>query len=73
MIKLANIQQFIQKVKTAKNINSKELRLTISDAEQLAFELAELLSHELILTNKVSELQNEITLGIEVLNDGGKF
>ena len=67
------IRQFIEKYKVAKNHNSKELRLTLNEAEQLNIELALLLSKELELSDRVIKLQDELMNGTEVSQDGGSF
>lgn len=69
----ASITQFIEKYKTAKNHNSKEMRLTIQEAEQLTISLATLMAKELELSDKVIKLQEEIMNGVEVNQDGGGF
>jgi len=69
----ANINQFIGKIKTAKNVNSKEIRLTLSEAEQISFELNELLLLQITQSNKIIQLQDNIMNGVEVFRDGGSF
>lgn len=67
------ILQFLEKYKIAKNHNSKELRLTIQEAEQLTISLSMLLASELELSNKIIKLQDEIMNGVEMNQDGGNF
>lgn len=69
----AAITQFIDKYKTARNHNSKEIRLTIQEAEQLTISLAELLTREMDLSDKVIKLQEDIMNGVEINQDGGGF
>lgn len=69
----AAITQFIEKYKIARNHNSKEIRLTIQEAEQLTISLASLLTRELDLSDKVIKLQEEISNGLEINQDGGSF
>lgn len=68
-----SIRQFIEKYKVAKNHNSKEIRLTLNEAEQLSLDLALLLSKELELSDRVIKLQDELMNGVEVTQDGGGF
>lgn len=69
----AAITQFIDRYKTARNHNSKEVRLTIQEAEQLTITLASLLTREMELSDKVIKLQEEIMNGVEINQDGGRF
>lgn len=66
------IRGFLEKYRIAKNANSKEIRLTINEAEQLSAALAVLLSRENELLAKVVNLQ-ETVLGSEIGRDGGQF
>lgn len=66
------IRGFLEKYRIAKNANSKEIRLTINEAEQLSAALAVLLSRENELLAKVVNLQ-ETVLGAEIGRDGGQF
>lgn len=66
------IRGFLEKYRVAKNANSKEIRLTINEAEQLSAALAVLLSRENELLAKVVNLQ-ETVLGSEIGRDGGQF
>jgi hypothetical protein len=55
-----SINQFLDKFQTAKNYNSKEIRLTINDAEQLSLGLSRLLVRQSELADKVINLQEQI-------------
>jgi hypothetical protein len=68
-----NLTDFLNKFKTAKSYNSKEMRLTIHEAEQLTIGIAELMARQTELADKVIELQNQIMNNVEVVQDGGKF
>jgi hypothetical protein len=54
------LTQFLDKFQTAKNYNSKELRLTLNEAEQLSLGISRLLLRQATLADQVIELQNEI-------------
>lgn len=56
----AILEQFIKKYQTAKNYNSKEIRLTILEAEELTAAIAVLLTKSADLSEKVIELQSRI-------------
>lgn len=66
------IRSFLDKVKVAKSANSKEIRFTIQEAEQIGIALGILLSKELDMANQIIDLQSQI-LGAEVQQDGGGF
>ncbi len=66
------IRSFLEKVRIAKSANSKEIRVTIQEAEQLGIALGMLLSKELDMANQIIELQSQL-LGAEVQQDGGGF
>lgn len=66
------IRSFLDKVRVAKSAQSKEIRITIQEAEQLGIALGILLSKELDLANQIIELQSQI-LNAEVQQDGGGF
>ena len=68
-----SLNQFLDKFQTAKNYNSKEMRLTIYEAEQLSLGIARLLVRQSSLADKVIELQKQIMEGTEVTQDGGHF
>lgn len=66
------IRGFLDKVRVAKSANSKEIRVTIQEAEQLSIALGILLSKELDMANQIIELQSQI-VSAEVQQDGGGF
>ena len=65
--------EFLNKFQTAKIYNSKEIRLTIQEAEQLSLGIARLLAKQSSLSDKIVALQDQIITGVEVAQDGGKF
>ena len=69
----AAISAFISKLQVAKNYNSKEIRLTIEEADDLTAGITNILLREMELGQKVIELQAQILKGIEVRQDGGLF
>lgn len=64
---------FVEKYRTARNFNSKEIRLTIQEAEQMALSIADMIGRETELSRKIIDLQEQIMSGVEVRQDGGKF
>lgn len=66
------IRSFLDKVRIAKSASSKEIRLTIQEAEQLGLALGTLLAKELELADQIIDLQNQI-LSAELQQDGGRF
>lgn len=64
---------FLDKFQMAKNYNSKEMRLTLNEAEQLSLGIARILARQAILADQVIELQRQIMEGVEVAQDGGHF
>lgn len=54
------LDQFIKKYQTAKNYNSKELRITLQEAEELSSAIASLLSNVVILQEKIIDLQDKL-------------
>lgn len=68
-----SLTEFLDKFQIAKNYNSKEIRLSILEAEQLSLGIARLLARQQSLADTVIDLQLQITNGIEVSQDGGKF
>jgi phosphate uptake regulator len=77
-----SLNQFLDKFQTAKNYNTKELRLTINDAEQLSLGISRILVRQTSLADKVIDLQSQIielqtqisaNITLEVSQDGGKF
>jgi hypothetical protein len=70
------IDAFLRKFKLARDYNSKELKMTIAEAEQLSIGISLLLSRELVLSNRVIELQDMMISGGAVSGsgaDGGGF
>lgn len=68
-----SLTQFFDKFQTAKNYNSKELRLTLHEAEQLSLGISRLLVRQAALADQVIDLQKQIMNGVEVTQDGGRF
>lgn len=70
----AEIESFLKKYQTAKAYNSKEIRLTISEAEQLTVALSLLLSQNSTLATKVIYLQEKLLEDkSEIKITGGNF
>ena len=70
----AAIEQFIRKYQTARSYNSKEIRLTILEAEELSTALALVLSGNNALGARVIELQERLLEKKTELDlSGGKF
>ena len=72
------IDSFLRKFKLAKDYNSKELKMTVAEAEQLSIGISLLLSRELILSNRLIELQDKLLFdrsnnGSSQIADGGNF
>jgi hypothetical protein len=81
MINQTALDKFLKMVRTAKDYNSKEIRLNISDADAIMDCLTHMLLQERELTQKIMRLQDQILQsksieptqhGIMNLN-GGKF
>jgi hypothetical protein len=81
MINLTPVDKFLKAVKTAKDYNSKEMRLSITEAEQLALSLGQWLLQERQLQDRIMQLQDELlrtqnntgTSGGPVQLSGGSF
>lgn len=70
----AILEQFIKKYQTARAYNSKEIRLTLLEAEELNNAIAILLAQQSTLTSKVVELQDKLLLEkVEIQVSGGSF
>jgi hypothetical protein len=70
----ATLEQFIKKYQTAKNYNSKEIRLTILEAEEITAAIAMLLTRSADLSAKVIELQDRLIEDkTEIEVTGGSF
>jgi len=70
----AVLEQFVKKYQTAKSYNSKEIRLTLLEAEELNNAIAILLTQHAALSSKVIDLQDRLLLDkVEVQVSGGSF
>jgi hypothetical protein len=70
----AILEQFIKKYQTAKAYNSKEIRLTLLEAEELNNSIAILLAQHAALSAKVIELQEKLLLEKnDIQVSGGSF
>jgi len=72
------IEEFVLKFQTAKNQNSKEIRLGIQEAERLSTAISLVLARELTLSSKILDLQNQIielqkSEQIDITFEGGNF
>ena len=66
------LRSFLDKCRVAKGAQSKEIRLTIQEAEQLGAAIGILLARELEMAEQIIGLQSQI-LNAEVQQDGGGF
>lgn len=73
MTDTAALSAFISKVQVAKNYNSKEIRLTIDEADAINTAFSQMMLREIELSQKVINLQTQIMNGVEVKQDGGSF
>ena len=74
MSKYAALDDFLEKYQTAKNYNSKEIRLTVQEAEQLSTAIGRILVKITELGDTVIELQKEIAKQpVEITVSGGAF
>ena len=70
----APLEQFIKKYQTARNYNSKEIRLTIAEAEELSTAVALLLASTSTLSARVISLQDQLLADRnEIEVTGGSF
>jgi hypothetical protein len=70
----AALEVFIKKYQTARNYNSKEIRLTMQDAEELSTAIALVLANVNGLSAKVIELQDQLLADrSEIELSGGSF
>ncbi len=69
----SGLEAFLTKYQTARNYGSKEIRLTMQEAEALSIAISRMLVKESSLNEKVIELQDQLINGIEITQDGGKF
>jgi hypothetical protein len=72
------VDRFLKTVKTARDYNSKEVRLSTADAEQIAISLATVLNQERELTQMVMQLQQRLlnsqsSQPSEISLNGGHF
>ena len=71
---ISTLESFIKKYQTAKNHNSKEIRFTIQESEELALALASVLSNVNSLALKVIDLQNQLLEDNSTIDlSGGAF
>ena len=70
----APLESFIKKYQTARSYNSKEIRLTISEAEELSTAIALVLASTNTLNSKIIELQDRLLQDrSEIEVSGGSF
>lgn len=70
----AALESFIKKYQTAKNHNSKEIRLTIQEAENLSTAIALVLSNTVQYQTQIMELQQKLLdEKREIIVSGGSF
>lgn len=70
----APLETFIKKFQTAKNYNSKELRLTLAEAEELSMAIALLLSSTSSMKDRIIDLQNQaMESQLDLKIAGGSF
>jgi hypothetical protein len=55
------MERFMKAVRTAKDYNSKEIRLTIAEADAMSDCVSQLLLQERALTEKIMWLQDQLT------------
>lgn len=68
------VQEFLEKYKQARGFNSKEIRLTIAEAERLTTGISILLSRYQQMADEVIELQKALLDEPEEINlSGGSF
>jgi hypothetical protein len=66
------VRSFLEKHRVAKISNSREIRLTMHEADLLSASIAVMLSRENEMNQKIIDLQQQI-LTAEVKQDGGRF
>ena len=54
------VDKFLKLTKTARDYNSKEVKISIQDAEALAMSLALMLNQERELTTRIMQLQDKL-------------
>lgn len=68
------LESFIKKYQTAKNYNSKEIRLTIKESDELSNAIALLLANVVTYQEKIIELQEQLLTNNQEINmSGGIF
>jgi hypothetical protein len=68
------LEVFIKKYQTARNYNSKEIRLTMQDAEELSTAIALVLANVNNLSSKIITLQDQLLADkSEIELSGGSF
>lgn len=72
------VDKFLKTVKTAKDYNSKEIKISTQDAEQLVMSLAHMLNQEREMVQKIMALQDKLinttsNMSQEVNMNGGGF
>jgi anti-sigma regulatory factor (Ser/Thr protein kinase) len=73
-VSTAALDAFVKKYQTARDYNSKDIRLTLNDAEELALAIAEILANVNRLSEKVIDLQDKLLQDKSEINlSGGKF
>jgi hypothetical protein len=60
MINLTPVEKFLKAVRTAKDYNSKEIRLTISEADALSDCVSTMLLQDRALTERIMQLQDQL-------------
>jgi len=66
------VRSFLEKHRVAKISNSREIRLTMQEADVLAASIGVMLARESELASKIIDLQSQI-MSAEIKQDGGKF
>ena len=70
----APLEQFVKKYQTARSYNSKEIRLTINEAEELSTAIALMLASTNTFGARIIELQDKLLAQkTEVEMSGGSF
>lgn len=67
------VSQFLDKYKSARGVNAKELRLTIAEAERLVLGIATMQDRYNKLSDQVIDLQNQLLEPQEQILSGGSF
>lgn len=67
------VNKFLERVRSAQRSRSKEVRLTIDEANEIATNIAQLLGQSTKLLNDIVELQKNQGTSTNVAMDGGGF